>query len=73
MLLELAKAEGYQYMTNVLLNSKSISEINKEFVDNLPQEGVFEGSYVPNEDAANYEARERIGRKNFDWTSDDLE
>lgn len=72
MLLELAKVEGYQYMTNVVLDGKPYEEINKEFVDKLPTQGIFEGTYVAPEEAADKEARERIGRKYFDWTSDDM-
>lgn len=72
-LLELAKAEGYQYMTNVTMNSKPIAEINAEFEKNLPKEGIFEGSYVPPEDAANNEARERVGKKYFNWSTEDNE
>ena len=30
-LLELAKSEGYKFMTNVVLNGKPFEEINKEF------------------------------------------
>lgn len=72
-LLELAKVEGYQHMTNVVFNGKPIPEVNKELVDSIKTEGIFECSYVPPEDAANVEARERLGKKYFDWTSDDLE
>lgn len=73
-LCELSKSEGYQHMTNVVINSKPIPEFSKEIADSLSKEtGVFEGSYVPPEDAANHEVREKLGRKYFDWISDDLE
>ena len=70
-LLELAKTEGLKFMTNVVLDGKTFTEIDKEFVDKLPEEGIFEGSYVTTEDSADIEAREKLGRKYFDWTSDD--
>jgi hypothetical protein len=70
-LLELAKSEGWQHMTNVSLNGKVVTEVTKEFMDALPSEGIFEGSYVASDEVADAEARERIGRKYFDWTADD--
>ena len=72
-LLELSKVEGYNYMTNVILSGKPYTEINKEFVDTLPTNGIFEGSYVPPDEAADNEARERIGRKYFDWISGEID
>lgn len=72
-LLELAKTEGYKFMTNVVLDGKAYDEINKEFCDTLPEDGIFEGSYVAPEEAADKELRERVGRKYFDWTSDDMD
>lgn len=48
-LLAQAKVQGYQSMTKVILNGKPIEEINKEFVDSLPKEGIFEGSFIPPE------------------------
>lgn len=59
-------------MTNVFLDGKQISEVNKEFIDSLPQKGIFEGSYVTPDEAADNDARERIGRKYFDWISDEI-
>lgn len=70
-LLELARAEGYKFMTNCSLNMKPLDEINKEFADKLPDQGIFEGTYVTPEENADHEAREKVGRKYFDWTSDD--
>jgi hypothetical protein len=58
-------------MTNVSLNGKVVTEVTKEFMDALPSEGIFEGSYVASDEVADAEARERIGRKYFDWTADD--
>lgn len=60
-------------MTNVVLDGKTYDEINKEFCDTLPEDGIFEGSYVAPEEAADKELRERVGRKYFDWTSDDMD
>ena len=60
-------------MTNVILDGKAFAEIDKEFADKLPDTGIFEGSYITPEDAANIETREKIGRKYFDWTSDDVD
>lgn len=60
-------------MTNVVLDGKPYTEIDKEFSDKLPDDGIFEGSFVTPEESADLETREKIGRKYFDWTPDDLD
>jgi hypothetical protein len=70
-LLELAKSEGYKYMTNVILDGTPYEEITKEFDDKLPSSGIFEGSYVAPEESADNDAREKLGQKYFDWSGND--
>lgn len=70
-LLELAKSEGFKFMTNVILDGNPYEELTKEFIDKLPSSGIFEGSYVVPEESADVETRERLGHKFFDWTRDD--
>ena len=47
-LMELARVEGYQQMTNVHLDGKDVDTINKEFSDKLLEKnkGIFEGTYI---------------------------
>jgi len=72
MLFDLAKIEGLQYLTNVILDGNSVEVVDKEFVDNLPLTGIFEGSYVAPEDAVDEECRDKIGKKYLGWTSADV-
>jgi hypothetical protein len=46
MLLDLSKVEGLTQMTNVFLDGKEYEKIDKEFIDKLPQSGIFEGTYI---------------------------
>jgi len=45
-LLELAKNEGFQQMTNVTFDDKPVEAVNKEFMDKLGDTGVFQGTYI---------------------------
>ena len=67
-LMELAKAEGFQYMTNVILDGTPFEEIDKDFVDKLAETGILECSYVTPEEAADNECREKMGIKYLGWT-----
>jgi len=69
-LLELAKAEGYAQMTNVQLNGKGVEHVNKDFIDKLPESGVFEGTYICQQENVKAEIRAALGRKYLDWTED---
>ena len=71
-LLELAKQEGFQYITNVVLDLVPVEEVDKEFIEKLPEQGIFEGSYVAPEEAADNEFRGKIGRKYLGWVLEDL-
>lgn len=46
MLLELAKQEGLSQIIHVSLKGKNVEAVNKEFIDKLPEDGIFEGTYV---------------------------
>ncbi len=59
-------------MASVSLDGVPQEEINKEFADKLPETGIFEGSYVTPEEAADNELREKIGRKYLGWTPEDV-
>jgi hypothetical protein len=67
MLLELAKTEGYAQMSNVHMNSKPVETINKDFVDKLPETGVFEGTYICQQANIRDDIREKLGVKYLDW------
>ena len=66
--MELAKVEGFQYMTNVILDGTPFEEIDKDFVDKLAETGILECSYVTPEEAADNECREKMGIKYLGWT-----
>jgi len=67
MLLELAKTEGVSQMTNVNLEGVPYEVINKEFIDKLPDKGIFEGTYICQQANINEEVRQKMGEKYLDW------
>lgn len=67
MLLELARIEGYAHMSNVSLDGKACETVNKEFVDKLGDNGVFEGTYICPPTSVNDDLRERLGQKYLDF------
>ena len=54
-------------MTNVHLDGKPIDAINKEFIDKLPDKGVFEGTYICQQQNIKEEVRENLGKKYLEW------
>ena len=69
MLTELCKAEGWGNMTEIKLNGKPVDSINSDFMANLPETGIFEGTYICPPEKAKTEVRTRIGVKYLDWES----
>jgi hypothetical protein len=60
-LLELAKAEGLAFMTNVSFDNKPLETITKEFIDKVPESGVFEGTYICQQSGVKEDIREKVG------------
>ena len=54
-------------MTSVQLDNKPVETINKEFVDKLPDKGIFEGTYVCQQLNIKEDIREKLGQKYLDW------
>ncbi len=67
MLLELSRQEGFAQMTNVHVEGKPIETVNKEFMDKLPEKGIFEGTYICQQQNIKEEVRENLGKKYLAW------
>jgi len=52
----------------VTLHGKEVAAVNKEFIDKLPDQGLFEGTYVCAPENIKLEIREKLGCKYLDWS-----
>lgn len=58
-------------MANVQLNGKQYTQADlKSLVEKLPQDGIFEVSYIAPEESANTEVRQELGRKYLGWNAE---
>ena len=67
MLFDLCKGEGWANMKEIKLNNKAVEAINPEFVANLPDSGVFEGTYICPPEKVKMELRQKLGTKYLSW------
>jgi hypothetical protein len=54
-------------MTNVSLDGKAQETVNKEFVDKMGENGIFEGTYICQPANISEDLRERLGQKYLDY------
>jgi hypothetical protein len=67
MLLELAKGEGWSFMTAIKVNNKAMEAVNADFLAALPTTGTFEGTYNCPPEKEKEDLRCKIGSKYLDW------
>ena len=68
LLCELAKAEGLATnMTNIKFNGKAMEAMTKEWCKKIPEEGVFECTYLCQPEKEDRATRIALGVKFLDW------
>ena len=67
LLSELAKVEGWQYLTSIKLNDKAIEKMTADVAKEMPDSGKLEVCYSCPADSVREEWRVKLGQKYFDW------
>ncbi len=67
MLCELAKSEGWNFMTGLKVGGQTIEKANNEVIRQITDSGTFECSYQCPPEKVKLDVREKVGQKFLEW------
>jgi len=66
-LVELARAEGFQFMTDIKVNDKAVEKMSNDVFKGLPEYGSILLTYQCPKEKVKDDVRDKLGAKFLDW------